>query len=96
MTDIYPAPDQTVSAVIAELEALDLVYDTDFRLHYAWDAQPYIQATPDAYEKWSASRSSEDDTPAAEKAEAEDPESGAGEDKTKTGSDSAHKATKRR
>jgi hypothetical protein len=52
MTQIYPAAGQLIADVINELEALGLRNGPDFQLHYAWDARPYIQATPQAYDTW--------------------------------------------
>lgn len=78
MTDIFPAPDQSIGDVVAELKELELQADRDFRLHYSWDAQPYIQCTADAYQKWSSSRSKanrEDATaPSTEDGDDDEPE----------------------
>lgn len=52
MTDIFPAPDQRIGEITAELEELGLSPETDFWMHFSWDLRPFVQCTPAAYKTW--------------------------------------------
>jgi len=55
VAEIHTGPDKSFAELSAELEALDLVYDKDFWLHYTWDLVPYAECTEQAYQTWQQS-----------------------------------------
>ena len=70
MTEIHPAPGQRTGEIIAALQELGLQRDVDFWPHYTWNLRPFIQTTPEAYEKWVQAQGHE---PAADPAPASSP-----------------------
>jgi hypothetical protein len=93
MTDVFPAADQGIGEVIADLEKQGYVNGTDFRLHYTYDARPHLVLSEEASKKYEKSHPADKtDDKASAKASGES----ASDAETQDKSEAPAKTTKRR
>lgn len=93
MTDVFPAADQGIGEVIAELEEQGYVNGEDFRLHYTYDARPHLVLSEQASKKYEKDHPTETSDDKSDSKTADEP---APDGETPKKSESAAKTTKRR
>lgn len=90
MPQIFPAQDQALGVVIAELAAADLVQNRDYSIGLTWDHRPYLDTTDEAYAKWQAMHGADTDSASPDNTDAD-----SSTDDSESGS-STRRQTKRR
>jgi hypothetical protein len=98
MSDIFPAQDQDLGEVIAELARAGFVQDRDYWIQHTYDLRPYLSASDDAFAEWQSLHGADDSDQATKKAESEKDEKAEPEksEKSEAGSPAGRQSSKRR
>jgi len=98
MSDIFPAQDQDLGEVIAELAGAGFVQDRDYSIQHTYDLRPYLSASDDAFAEWQSLHGADESDEAANKAASEKADKAEPEksEKSESGSPAGRQSSKRR